>query len=171
MRSILQNKKGATDLIYLTITLLTVALLGLLVLKVITPISDEYREIAGTGTLAERAIDDTETVFTSGLDNLFLGIYVILLLGMGILAFFISSSVVYLILFIIIAVIATWFAAVISNVYMEIEATGLFATVLTLFPKQTFIMENLPILTAAAAFLLLIITYSKNLFVSRQEIQ
>jgi len=86
---------------------------------------------------------------------------------MIILAFYIQSSVLFLVIFLVISVISTWFAAIISNVYMTIEATGLFATVLTYLPMQSFIMEYLPIFVAGFAMVLLIVTYSKDILFQR----
>ena len=165
------NKKASTDLIYITITLLTVSILGLIVLTVNNSIGTAMQSVVDSDSLSYTAIGKAVSIFEGGLDKLFLGIYILLLIGMGMLAFFIASSPLFLILFIIISVIATWFSAVISNIYMEIEATGLMAEALTHFTIQTFIMENLPILTAASAFLIIIITYSKNIFTMRQTIE
>lgn len=166
------NNRGQFDLIEIIIAVITVAVMVLIVLFVNDKISDAYKGfINDTNSTAYKAVDKTNLTFQGGLDKLFLGIFIILLIGMIILAFYIRSSPLFLVIFIIISVISTWFAAIISNVYMEIEATGIFATVLTYIPMQNFIMENLPIFVAAFAMVLLIVTYAKDLLFQRVGIE
>jgi hypothetical protein len=158
------NKKGENDLIEIIIGLFVVAFLGFMVVLVILNVTPAFRDFTTTGSLADNAIVKAGGTFTSGLDNLFVGIFVILVLGMIILSLYISANPIFIPIYLIIASISVWFAAIISNAYMEIEASGVFNSVLDYFPKQNFIMENLPYFTAGLAFILLIVTYSKDLF-------
>ena len=165
------KKKGQFDLFEIVTALITVALLVLIVLLVNSSVSDKMKTMVSNSSVAYQAIDKAESTFSGTLDKLFLGIFFILLLGMVILAFRIQSSVLFLLLFIILSVISTWFAAVISNVYMEVEATGVFASELLHTPIMTFLMENLPIFIAAFAMILLIITYSKDVLFQRVGVE
>lgn len=159
------NKKGENDLIVVVVSLFTIAILGLIVLLVNSNTVPVMQSLtSGNESLAYEAIGKAGTTFQDGLDNLFVGIFVILIIGMIILSLYISASPIFLFIFILIASIATWIAAIIANAYMMVEATGVFNTVLDYLPKQNFIMENLPFFTAGLAFLLLIVTYSKDLF-------
>lgn len=168
----IKGKRGQFDLIEIIVTVFTVAFLGILVLYLNSRITDVYKGFVNdSNSTAYKAIDKANTTFQNGLDKLFLGIFVLLLIGMVILAFYIQASPLYLIIFLILAVVSTWVAAIISNVYMTIEATGIFAVVLTYLPMQSFIMENLPIFVAAFAMILLIVTYSKNILFSRIGIE
>ena len=161
------NTRGQFDLIEIVITVITVALFILIVLFVNANVTEKMKTMVSNDTVAYQAIEKAESTFSGSLDKLFLAIFVILLIGMIILAFYIQSSPLFLILFIILSVISTWFAAVISNVYMEIEATGVFVAELLHTPIMTFIMENLPIFIAAFAMILLIVTYSKDVLFQR----
>jgi hypothetical protein len=164
------NKRGQFDLIEISITVLSIAMLIILVLYVNSKVTDVYKNIIGSeneNSTAYQAVDKANITFQSGLDNLFLGIFVLLLIGMIILAFYIESSVLFLVLFIVVTIISVWFAAIISNVYQTVEATGIFASVLVYLPMQSFIMEWLPVFIAGFAMILLIITYSKNVLFQR----
>ena len=166
------NKKAQFDLIEIVITLITIAFLILIVILVNDKVTDVYKDkITDTDSTAYKAIDKANTTFQSGLDKLFVGIFIILLIGMVILAFYIQASVLFLAIFILLTIISTWFAAVISNVYMTTEATGIFATALTYLPMQTFIMENLPLFVAGFGMVLLVITYAKNIAFGRVGIE
>jgi hypothetical protein len=161
------NHKGQFDLIEIAVVLLTIAILTILVIYVNSKITDAYKTKVDVNSTAYKAIDKANLTFQNGLDKLFLGIFIILLIGMVILAFYITSSVLFLILFIILAIISTWVSAILSNVYMEVEATGIFASALIHTPIMSYIMENLPIFIAAFAMILLIITYSKDILFQR----
>lgn len=161
------NKTAQFDLIEIVITLIGLAMIVLIVLLVNNKITDIYQEQVPATSIAHDAIEKTNVTFQNGIDKLFLGIFILLLLGMVILAFYIQSSVLFLVIFLIVSVIATWFSAIISNVYMTVEATGIFASVLAYVPMQSFIMENLPILIAGFAMVLLIVTYSKDILFQR----
>ena len=165
------NHRGQFDLIEIIITVITVALLVLIVIFVNGKVTDVYKEQVDANSTAYKAIDKANSTFQGNLDKLFLGIFVILLLGMVILAFQIRSSPIFLIIFIILSIISTWFAAIISNVYMEVEGTGLLTTALLHTPIMTFIMENLPIFIAGFAMVLLIVTYSKDVLFQRVGVE
>lgn len=165
------NNKGQFDLIEIIITLIGIAMIVIIVLFVNGKITDIYQTQVSHDSVAYKAIDKANTTFLYGLDKLFLGIFILLLIGMVITAFYIQSSVLFLIIFLIVSVISTWFAAIISNLYMTVEATGIFAVVLAYLPMQSFIMENLPIFIAAFAMVLLIVTYSKDIFFGRIGIE
>ncbi len=129
------------------------------------------QKAAGNDTLAYSALEKAGNTFTSGLDNLFVGLFVILIIGMIILSLYISASVIFFVVYLIIAAVATYVAAIMANAYMKVEATGIFNSVLDHLDKQNFIMENLPYFTAGLAFILLIVTYSKDLFGGQQNYQ
>jgi len=164
-------KRGQFDLIEIIITLIGIAMIIMIVLLVNNKITDVYNKQVNNDTIAYKAINKANTTFQNGLDKLFLGIFILLLIGMIILAFYIQSSVLFLIIFLIISAISTWFASIISNIYMTIEATGFFATILSYLPMQSFIMENLPIFIAGFAMVLLIVTYSKDILFGRVGIE
>lgn len=165
------NKKAQFDLIEIIIALIGIAMIIMIVLLVNNKVTDVYQKQVSNNSIAYRAITKANTTFQGGLDKLFLGIFIILLLGMIILAFYIQSSVLFLVIFLIISVISTWFAAIISNIYMTVEATGMFATVLGYLPMQSFIMEHLPIFIAGFAMVLLIVTYSKDILFQRVGVE
>jgi hypothetical protein len=165
------NSRGQFDLIEIIITLIGIAMIIMIVLLVNNKVTDIYNKQVDINSTAYKAINKANTTFQEGLDKLFLGIFILLLLGMIILAFYIQSSVLFLIIFLIISVISTWLAAIISNMYMTVEATGLFATVLLYLPMQSFIMEHLPIFIAGFAMVLLIVTYSKDILFGRVGVE
>lgn len=165
------NKKAQFDLIEIIIALITVAMMVIIVLFVNGEITTVYKEQVTPNSTAYDAINKSNTIFQGGLDKLFVGIFILLLIGMVILAFYIQSSVLYLVIFLIISVISVWFAAIISNLYMTVEATGIFATTLSYLPMQSFIMENLPIFVAGFAMVLLIVTYSKDIIFGRVGVE
>lgn len=160
-------KRGQFDLIEIAITLLVLAMLIILTIYVNGKVTEAFQTKVSSDSLAYQAMDKANLTFQNGLDKLYLGIFIILLIGMVILAFYIQSSVLFLILFVLLSIISTWFAAIISNVYQEVEATGIFASTLIHTPIMTYIMENLPIFIAAFAMILLIITYSKDILFQR----
>jgi len=166
------NKKGESDLIEIIITLFVVAILALLVITVALKVTPMFQSVVTVNGTAYNAIQKTQDTFTGGLDGLFVGILVILLIGMVLLAFFISSSPLFIPIFLIIAAISVWFGAIIANTYMTVEATGLLNDALVYMPRQNFVMEHLPYFIAGFAFILLIITYSKDIMsLGRQGIQ
>lgn len=165
------KKKGENDLIEIVIGLFILASLGLITLLVITNVVPVLQTFTTSGSLADQAIVKAGSTFTGGLDNLFVGLFIILVIGMVILSLYISASPIFIPVYLIISSIAVWLAAIMANAYMEMEATGLFNGVLSYLPKQNYIMENLPYFTAGLAFILLIVTYSKDLFGGQQAYQ
>lgn len=163
------KKKGESDLIQIVITLFIVGFLGIIVLLVIGNITPLFQSMVEEGTVAHDAITKAETTFQNGLDYLFVGIFVILLLGMILLSFFISSSPIFIPIYLIIASISVWISAIISNMYMTVEGTGLFDSILGYLPMQNFIMENLPYFISGFAFILLVVTYGKDILLGGRE--
>jgi hypothetical protein len=163
------NKKAENDLITIGVALFTIAILGLIVLYVNSQTTAVMQTFVEEGSLASNALSRAEATFVNGLDKLFLGIFIILLIGMVILSLFISASILFLPVYLIIAAIAVWIAAILSNAYIQVQATEVFASVLDNFTMQNFIMENLPYFTAGFAFILLIVTYGKAAFMGGQQ--
>lgn len=163
------NKKGENDLIMISITLFVVAFLGLIVLFVNSQTTQVMKGFVDEGSVAHNALTKAEATFVNGLDKLFLGIFVILLIGLVILSLYISASPLFIPVYLIIASVAVWVAAILSNAYIEVQSTGVFNDVLDNFTMQNFIMENLPYFAAGFAFVLLIVTYGKDLLAGREE--
>jgi hypothetical protein len=167
--NLINNKKGENDLIQIVITLFIVSFLGLIVLLIIGKVTPIFQSTVENNSIAYLSMEKSQDIFEGGLDSLFVGILIILLIGMIMLAFFISSSPIFIPIYLIISVIAVWFSAIISNAYVSVEGTGIFDSVLGFLPMQTFIMEKLPYFISGFAFILLVITYSKDIFQQRQE--
>ncbi len=166
------NKKAESDLIEIIITLFIVAFLALVVITVIIKITPMFQSTVTVNGTAYKAMQKAQDTFTGGLDGLFIGILIILLIGMILLAFFISSSPLFIPIYLIIAAISVWFGAIIANAYMTVESTGALNQALAYLPMQNFVMEHLPYFITGFAFILLIITYSKDIMsLGRQGIQ
>jgi len=162
------NKKAQFDLIEIIIFLITLSVLVMITIYVNDKVTTGYKELTpDVNSTAYKAIDKTNLTFKTGYDKLFLGLLFILLIGMGITAYQIQSSPIFIIVFLILTVISTWVSAIISNTYMKIEQTGVFHDSLTYLPMQTFVMEHLPIIIAGFGVILLIVTYSKNILFQR----
>jgi len=158
------NRKGSLlDIILLCIVLLVGSFSFFAFHKAFTEINTEFQSSDLIDNSSKEIINTTNTMLTSGhlLDHAAFIVFVMIVIGILLLAYMTDFSPAFVVLFIIMLLIGIIIAIQFSNAYYEVKTSSVFSTVATNFPMQNYIMENLPIVIVIIGILFGLIMYSK----------
>lgn len=158
----LLNKKGtALDLIFLTISVIMVAVTLLVLADVWSITRPALQEALGDDSAEINASLEAGTAVVATYDYMLLGGIVAIFIGMIILAFMIPASPVWAIVYIVIMIVNIVLCSVVSDTYRAFAESPNLAAEAAALPMQGFIMMNLPLIMFALGLLVLVITFAK----------
>jgi len=159
----IKNQKKMQDLLFVIITLLTIAMTLFIFLyvgqKIDTAISSKFNsEVNGSGTV----MTTTLGIVNNTSDWAFMTLFILLILSLIISSFMIYTHPVFVVVFIIMLTVFITASVYVANVYYEFSRIPEFATALENMPMTDYILTNLPLITLILGVLSIIIIYSKS---------
>ena len=159
------GKKGsAQDLLFIMVIALFFSVVVLLGFKIMSEIDDQVQDSDAIaefddGGYARAASTKLKSTFTGALDGGFL----LLVIGLSIIAIVLASLVrvhpAFMVLFIIVWVILLFFSGVFSNIYQEMAANSQLTDVASQLTMISTVMNYLPLFIGVIGALLMIIMH------------
>lgn len=155
-----RNKKGSLlDILFVGITLLVISVIILICFTIYGNIKSEIDDADVMTTSGTHAMEQVENIFPTVLDNT----YLILMIGMAIVAFIFAALVrvhpIFMVFFFIMLVFVIFFAGVFSNIYQGIAIEGQMSTYADKMVFMTFVMEFLPFIVGILGSALALFMY------------
>lgn len=158
----LLNKKGtALDLIFLTVSIISVAVVLLVLAGLWDTMNPALQEALGDESAEINASLSAGTAVVATYDYMLLGGIVAIFIGMIILAFMIPANPVWAIVYIVIMIVNIVLCSVVSNTYKNFSESSALSSAAAAMPMQNFIMMNLPLIMFSLGLLVLVITFAK----------
>lgn len=165
-----KNKKGsARDVVLLVAVLFMFAVGFLLSSRITTSIVDGLQEndFVQSSPTANATLSVANDL-TGHADWLMLVVYIGFLIGIILTAFMLDSHPVFFIIYLIILVIAIFLSAMFGYMWYETSSASAFTETISDFTITDFLMGKLPLFTAAAGFIGLIVMYAKSRYGAEQ---
>lgn len=159
----LKRKGSVFDILTIILVLFVVSLTLLFTFKVIGGIKDvvNVMPIAQGNVYAQNVVNSQYALFPSVWDKLLAFIYVGMLMGSLIGAWYIDTSPVFFILSIFLLVFYLIVAVVLNNFYIALLSTSDFANFDTALPIMAWFFNNLLTITLATAGIISLALYAK----------
>lgn len=159
-RKLRANKKGSIqDLVYIFVSLVSIAILILIVFKVSNEMNIKFQASSDINARGKSAFNSINNMYSGVLDNSFL----ILAFGLGIVALVFAMMVrvhpVFLVFFVIILAIIIFVCGVFSNLYQKMANDPELVSVAVQLTFIDNIMTYLPFIIGVFGFLLAIVMY------------
>lgn len=156
------KKAQIIDLLYMGMILLMLAILGLIMYKVITDVSDQFA--------ADDAIDAEYRAYTDNyktkLPNMLQQLFMIVLIGVAIVtmvaSFMVRSHPIFYGLMIIVLAFMTWVNAIYANFWQEFAADTAWSSLATEMPMINYIMEYFPLVMLVISLIIVIVMVAKG---------
>jgi hypothetical protein len=121
-----------------------------------------------TNPLVNATIDNA-TAVTNNFDNVFVFLYIGLLLALFITALMINVHPAFAVVFLLVFIIAVIVSVAISNFYETLSTNADMAATALNFPKMGYIFAHLPAITFIVGIFAMIVTYAKSSFMGGGE--
>lgn len=162
MRSILKsNKSQASIWVWFTVIIGMFIALPIVTYLVMTPIQEVANQINATNTRAATAGTNVLTHFTNFWDSIIIFTFLILTLLLFISAFFIDTHALFVVLYIISALVLIIIAPAVTQLSDAVWGMSQFASATSLMPMTDFIRTHIYGITLSIIILSGIIMYAK----------
>jgi len=163
MQKLEEEKKGDVTDIFVFIVLTFIMGVGLFTFAFIIPTITEGLEASTLNSSVEtnNAIEQLERYGTEGMQRGFLLLFSGLVIGTFISAFLVRSHPIFLFLYILMAILATFTGVYLANAYDDLRNVSIFADTLASQGMINIVFENLLLITIAVAAVSMIIVFSK----------
>lgn len=155
------NKGNIQDIALLAVFLMTFAITTIIAFKMLNQFSGTDSARAMLGDEGTAILDEN----TGRLDDVLDGSFVFILTGLSmfilISAYFIDSSPIFFIVGIIFLIIMIPTTAILSNTFEALGTNNDLSSTYSIFPKMTFVMNNLPLLLGMFLVITIIVLYTK----------
>lgn len=156
------NKKGSViDILYIILVLFGLSIVLLVGFKMYSNITNDlaaqYPDVA-SATLAQSSLQQMFLNY----DKLLMFIFVMGIIGTVILAFFLDSHPVFTIIAVIVLILFTLFAGVLSNLYEDIEQSPSLQNEVAQYPITSFFWLHLPKFTVLSIVVVIVVTFAKG---------
>lgn len=163
MRSLIKNKKGSMEDVIFIAVIVAILAIFILVVAYITPeISDKLRGTDINNSAAARSALNYSDTFASRLNNVFLIVFVGLLMGMLVSAFLIEAHPIFIPIFIIFLGFAVFAGVIMSNVYETFSENSELAATAAQNTYVTAILNNYVLIIIVIGVLSMILTFGKS---------
>lgn len=166
MRSIIKSRRGdASSIIVITVFLLVFALIALVGVTFVKPILTEVlvsEEIQGNSN-AVSAITTLKDNASGFIDYAFIFIFVGLILGLFVTAYFTDANPIFIVIYIIMMIIAVFLASQFSNLWYDVSTDPNLETYANELPMTKRILSGyFPLIMLVVAIIGMIILYGKS---------
>lgn len=156
----LRNKKGSIeDLVFIFVSLFTIAVVILIIFKVSNSLNTEFQASNKINTRGKAAYNSINNLYPGVVDNSMLFLVIGLCITALMFAMMVRVHPVFFILYIIILAILIFVSAAFSNVYQQMAAQTDLASEAAQLTFTTNILTYLPFLIGVFGFLLAIVMY------------
>lgn len=153
---------AARDVLFVGVILLTLAVGFFLInFTMTTVVNDLVATPVINATNASVTAFETVKTVANRLDYILFAMFIGLVIGIVITAWFIGGHPIFMFAYFIIGTIAVVLAALFANVWYDISNMVVFGTTLTNFPITNHLLTNLPIYIAIVGFLGMVVMFAK----------
>ena len=158
----LKKKAQVVDLLYMSMVLVLIAVIGLITYKVISDINDQFDESDTIGAEAKAYTQNYEDRLPGMLQQLFM----ISLVGIGILTLIasfmvLSHPVFYGLMFVVLAFMV-WINSLYANFYQSFASTENFGALGNNIPIITYVMQYFPLIILVISIIIVVVMVSKG---------
>lgn len=159
----MNKKASAQDILYLCVLLLVGSIVFFVGHRAYTEMNDHFQNVTMLSSQGRAVLNNTATMIGSGhlLDYAFITIFIMLTIGILLLAYVNDFSPAYLVLFIVVLIITLIVSIQFSNAFYTIRTHSEFTTTAASYPMMQYIMENLPYVILVIGILFGLVIYSK----------
>jgi len=156
------KKAQVVDLLYMSMILIMVAVLGLIIYKVISDVNDQFTLDENIGSDARALSQNYEDRLPSMVQQLFM----ISLVGIAILtliaSFMVMSHPVFYGLMFVVLAFMTWINAIYADFWQSFATTSNFGTIVNDFPMMTYILQYFPLVILVISIIIVVVMVSKG---------
>ena len=156
------KKAQVIDLLYMSMILVTIAVLGLIMYKVITDVNDQFAQDENIGS-DER---DLSQNYENKMPNMVQQLFMIALIGIGIVtlvsSFMVLSHPVFYGLMFVVLAFMTWINSIYANFWQDFASTENFGAIVNNFPMMTYILRYFPLVILVISIIIVVVMVSKG---------
>jgi len=159
----IQSKKGMVDTFFVIIMLFVLAIFMLFAFKINSELSDTlspvFENVSSGSSVGLTAVDN---LFDNTMNFVFLAVFFVLIIGLLVTSFLTPTHPIFYILAIVLFIGLVSVSAIISNIYVDIEAVPQLADAVAEMTFAHYIMGHLPLIAVAVGVLGAIIIFSRS---------
>ena len=157
------NKKGQiVDLLFMSMILIMIAVLGLIMYKIISDVNDQFESDENIGSDARELSQNYENRLPGMIQQLFM----VALVGIGIItlvaSFMVMSHPVFYGLMFFVLAFMTWINSIYANFWQDFATTSNFGAIVNNFPMMTYILQYFPLVMLVMSIIIVVIMVSKG---------
>lgn len=158
----LKKKAQIVDLLYMSMILVMIAVVGMITYKVISDVTDQFEE---DDTIGSEAIAYTQN-YEDRLPGMLQQLFMIALVGISIVtlvaSFMVLSHPVFYGLMFIVLAFMTWVNSIYANFYQEFASTVNFGELGSNIPMITYVMQYFPLLILVLSIIIVVVMVAKG---------
>lgn len=153
---------AAQDIIFAGIILFVLSIGGFVVFFASNTVVDTMLDMTAINSTpaAVESLQATKTA-SNRIDYLTLAVFIGLTLGIIITGYLVGGHSIFMAVYFIVVVIATFLSAILANVWESVTGASIFGTTITSFPISNHIITNLPLYVAVIGIIGIIVMFAK----------
>lgn len=157
-----KKKSQIIDMLYMSMVLVMIAVIGLITYHVITDFSSQIDSDSTLSDSSKGYIDN----YKSKLPDMVQQLFMIALVGIGIVtlvaSFMVMSHPVFYGLMFIVLAFMTWINSIYANFWQDFATTGNFGAIVNDFPMMTYVLQYFPLVILVISIIIVVVMVSKG---------